>query len=153
MQAIVKLALQVPGELRMIQIAGMDREYVGMHRNRRVLQVDQNFDDAIAIPCRESQQGMVVESQVIEDLGKIRGGHASILLRSDDGGRSEVRWQHPRDWDQGFTTCFTVPALGLRNGSPEYLALMVSVPALEKEMVRVATPLDVFPVPRFLVPL
>ena len=69
MQAVVELALQVPGELGVIQVSGMDREHVGMDGNRRVLQVDQNLDDAIRFARGESQQGMVVESEVIKDLG------------------------------------------------------------------------------------
>src|SRR5208283_2442375 len=48
-QAIVELALQMPGELGMLEVAGMNRKYVGVHRDGRVLQVDQHFDYTVVL--------------------------------------------------------------------------------------------------------
>ena len=81
MQAIVELALEVPGELRVIQVPGMDRKHVGVHWNRRVPQVDQDLDAAVIFACGEGQQGVVVKAQVRENFGELRGvWHRSIVL-------------------------------------------------------------------------
>jgi len=80
-QGVVKLALQMPGKLRVVEIAGMDRKHVGMRGRDCVFQVDENFDNAIVLAPGESEEGMIVEAQVIEDLGELeRVGHGIILL-------------------------------------------------------------------------
>jgi len=80
MQAIVELALQMPCELGMLEVAGMNRKYVGVHRDGRVLQVDQHFDYTVVLARGKSQQRMLVEPQVIIDF--LQGvGHGSIVLR------------------------------------------------------------------------
>ena len=80
-QAVVELALKMPGELGMIEIAGMDRKHVGVNWDRRVLQIDQHFGRAVAFARGKGEQRVVVEPQVIADLGKIRGvRHLNILL-------------------------------------------------------------------------
>src|ERR1035441_1214124 len=60
-QSIVELALQVPGELGMIEIAGMNREHVGVNRNRRVFQIDENFDSAVVFTRGKGEQRMIVQ--------------------------------------------------------------------------------------------
>ena len=81
MKGVVKLALQMPGKLGVVEIAGMDRKHVGMYGRDSVLQVDENFDDAVVLTRGESEEGMIVESQVIEDPGELgRVGHGIILL-------------------------------------------------------------------------
>ena len=48
-QSVVQLALQMPCELRMIEIAGMNREHVGVNRYGRVLQIDQDFYSTVVL--------------------------------------------------------------------------------------------------------
>ena len=43
-EGVVKLALEVPGKLRVIEIAGMDGEDVGVYGDGGVFQVDEDFD-------------------------------------------------------------------------------------------------------------
>ena len=86
-QAIIELVLQVPGELGMVQIAGMHFEHVGVNRDGRVLQIDQNFDPAIILVRGKCEQRMIVELQVIKDFPQSSGvGHRIIVLT----GRSET---------------------------------------------------------------
>jgi len=61
----------------MIEVAGVDRKYVGMHRDGGVLQINHNLDCAVVIARRKGQQRMFIELQVIEDfLQGVRVGHA-----------------------------------------------------------------------------
>ena len=46
-EAVVDLALEMPGELRMIEIAGMDWKHILVHRHGGVFQIDQNLDQAV----------------------------------------------------------------------------------------------------------
>jgi hypothetical protein len=80
-QSVIELALEMPRELGMIKIAGMDLEYVGVDRDYRILQIDQNFDKAIVLASREGKQRVIVELQVIENLLQGVGvGHRFIVL-------------------------------------------------------------------------
>ena len=64
----------------MLEIAGMNWKHVGVHRDGRVLQVDQHLDYAVVLARGKSQQRMLVEPQVIDDF--LQGvGHGSIVLR------------------------------------------------------------------------
>ena len=67
-QAVVELALKMPGELGMIEVAGMNREHVGVNRDGRVLQIDQNFDNAVVFARGKGEQRMIVQPQMIEDF-------------------------------------------------------------------------------------
>ena len=42
-QSVVELALQMPGKLGMVEIAGVNGEHVGVNGDGGILQVDQNF--------------------------------------------------------------------------------------------------------------
>jgi hypothetical protein len=89
-QAIVELALQMPRELGMLKVAGMNWQHVSVDRNGRVLEVDQHFDNAVILPSGKSQQRMLVEPQVIDDF--LQGvGHGSIVLRRE---KSVLSSQH-----------------------------------------------------------
>jgi hypothetical protein len=67
--------------LRAIEIAGMDREHVGVHGRCRIFQIDQHLDYVIGFARGEGEQRMVVEAQVIEDFQQLRGvGHGDIVL-------------------------------------------------------------------------
>ncbi len=91
-QRVVDLALEVPGELGVIEVAGMDLKLVGMHGDGRVLQIDQDLYDAVRFPRRESQQGMIVEPQVGADLFQFCGvRHPVILLKAEDCGGQDAR--------------------------------------------------------------
>ena len=67
-QGVVELALKMPGELGMIEVAGMNRKHVSVNRDGRVFQIDQNFDSAVVLACGKGKQRMIVEPQVIEDF-------------------------------------------------------------------------------------
>jgi len=43
-EAVVDLALKMPGELRVVEVAWMDWKYILMDWHSRVFQVDQNLD-------------------------------------------------------------------------------------------------------------
>lgn len=51
MERVIELALELPGELRAFQVAGMDLKYVCVHRRAEAFQVDQNFDGAVCFAC------------------------------------------------------------------------------------------------------
>ncbi len=82
MQGVIELALQMPRKLRVVQISRMNRKNVGMHWNTRILQVNQNFDNAALRFARgKCQQRMFVAPKVLKHSGKIRGvRHPAILL-------------------------------------------------------------------------
>jgi len=65
MEAIVKLALKSPLELRVVEIARMHFENVRMNRNRRVPELDKDFYRFAFCPRREVQQRMLVETQLV----------------------------------------------------------------------------------------
>ena len=70
MQTIVKLALEAPFKLRMIQIAGMEFKVVSMHGNRGTLEGDDDFH-ALAFRARvEIEQRMLVKTELREDTIK-----------------------------------------------------------------------------------
>jgi hypothetical protein len=65
----------------------MHLEHVGVNRDGRVLQIDQNFDPAIILVRGKCEQRMIVELQVIKDFPQSSGvGHRIIVLT----GRSET---------------------------------------------------------------
>ena len=65
MEAIVKLALKSPLELRVVEIAGMHFENVGVNRNRRVSELDKDFYRLPFCLRGEVQQRMLVETQLV----------------------------------------------------------------------------------------
>ena len=44
MEAVVKLSLEGPLELRVIKVPGMEFEIIRMHWNRGIFEIDQDFD-------------------------------------------------------------------------------------------------------------
>src|ERR1035438_4669675 len=52
-QAIIELTLQMPGELRMVEVAGVNRQHVGMNRDGRIFQIDQYFNGAMVLARRK----------------------------------------------------------------------------------------------------
>jgi hypothetical protein len=71
----------VPGELGVVEVTGMNREYVGVNRNGRILQIDQNFDRAVVLARGKGEKRMFVQPQVIKDFPQGVGiRHGSIVL-------------------------------------------------------------------------
>ena len=81
MQAVIELPLESPLELRMIEVAGMKFEVVGVHWNRRVPELDDDFDRLALGASREIKQGVLVEFQLSQNTFKPRVGigHPMIL--------------------------------------------------------------------------
>ena len=69
-QCIEELALEAPLELRVIEIARMEVEVIGVHGNGFVFELDDDFN-ALALGARgEVQKWMFVEPQLGEDTIK-----------------------------------------------------------------------------------
>jgi hypothetical protein len=60
-QAVVELPLQSPLELRVVQVARMKIEVVSVHRHRRILELDDQFDAITLSSGGELQQGMLIK--------------------------------------------------------------------------------------------
>ena len=50
-ESVVELALQMPGKLGMVQIAGVTGEHVGVNGDGGILQVDQDFNGTVSFAC------------------------------------------------------------------------------------------------------
>ena len=61
MQTVVELALEFPLELRVIEVAGMKFEVVGMDRNRGTLKIDNDFHCLALGASGKIQQRVLVE--------------------------------------------------------------------------------------------
>ena len=72
-QAVIELALKMPGELGMIEVAGMNRQNVGVNRDGGVLQIDQNFDHAAIFARGKGEQRMIVELEVFLNHSEFAG--------------------------------------------------------------------------------
>jgi hypothetical protein len=66
-QRIEELALKAPLELRIVEIARMEFEVVGVNRDVFVLELDDDFNAFTLRARREIQQWMFVEAQLSED--------------------------------------------------------------------------------------
>jgi hypothetical protein len=81
-QGIVELALKAPLELRVIQIAGVKIEVVGVDGNAFVLKLDDDFNSLAFGSRGEVQKGMLVEAKLGEHAVEARtgfGGHKGIV--------------------------------------------------------------------------
>jgi hypothetical protein len=63
-QAVKELALESPLKLRMIQVAGMKLEIVGMNRDVWILEFDNDFDTLTLAAGGKVQQRMLVEAKL-----------------------------------------------------------------------------------------
>jgi hypothetical protein len=84
-QAIIKLALEAPLELRIIQVAGMKLEVIRVHRNTWVFEFDDDFDCIACGPRREIEQRVLVEPELLENAVEPRITylrHASIVMEN-----------------------------------------------------------------------
>ena len=60
MQTIVEVSLEGPGELRVLDIARMNRGAVGIETEAPILQLDHQFDHAVVLPGRELKERMFI---------------------------------------------------------------------------------------------
>ena len=67
MQAIVKLALKAPFKLRIVQITRMHVEIVGVHRDGRILELDNQLHAFALGTCIEIQQRMLIQAELSKD--------------------------------------------------------------------------------------
>ena len=67
MQRVIKLPLEAPLKLRIIEISRMQVEVVGMHRNALVLELDDDFDAIALRVSGEVQKGMFVKPKLREN--------------------------------------------------------------------------------------
>ncbi len=61
--AVVEVALEGPGELRMLDVARVDRGVVGVQAQAAILQLDHQLDGAVVLARGEIEQGMIVAAQ------------------------------------------------------------------------------------------
>jgi hypothetical protein len=66
-QAGEELALKLPLELGMIEIARMQAEVVGMHRHGGVAEIDDDLDALALGTGVEPEQGMFVQPKLVEN--------------------------------------------------------------------------------------
>jgi len=71
-QAVIKLSLEPPLKLGMIEVPGMKFEVVGMHRDWRIPEVDDDFNGLALDPRREIEQGVLVKFQLLQHTLKPR---------------------------------------------------------------------------------
>ena len=67
MQGVVQLALEGPLELGMVQVARMQVEIVGVHRDCRRLELDDDLDAFALVAGGKIQQRVLVEAELGED--------------------------------------------------------------------------------------
>jgi hypothetical protein len=65
-QTVVELTLERPLELWMVEIAWMHLEVVSVHRDVRILELDDDFHPIIFVASAEFEQRMLVETQLSE---------------------------------------------------------------------------------------
>jgi hypothetical protein len=65
-QTIVELTLECPLELWMVEIAWVHLEVVSVHRDGRILELDDDFNPIIFVASGEVEQRMLVETQLSE---------------------------------------------------------------------------------------
>src|SRR4051794_30327281 len=65
-QRVIKLPLEAPLELRIVQISRMEIEIVRMHWNAVILELDDDLHALVLRACREGQQRMLIQAQLRE---------------------------------------------------------------------------------------
>ena len=72
--AVVEVALEGPGELGMLQVAGVDGGIVGVKSEGRVLEADDEFDGAVLFASREVEECVLIARGFGEHLFERRHG-------------------------------------------------------------------------------
>jgi hypothetical protein len=75
--AVVEVALKGPGELAVLDIAGVDRGVVGVQAEGGVLHSDDELDCAVMVARGEVEEGVIVAAGLGEDL--FEGRHGPML--------------------------------------------------------------------------
>jgi hypothetical protein len=82
MQAVVKLALESPFKLRMVQISWVQLEIICMNRDGRILELDHDFHALTFAARGKVQQGMLIKPELSPHSIQARAaviGHKTIL--------------------------------------------------------------------------
>src|SRR6185369_5675169 len=77
MQAVVKITLQGPGELRVLDVPGVDRSVVGMQAEIAILQLNYQLDSAVVFTRGKIHQGVLITPQL--GLHFLQMRHAFML--------------------------------------------------------------------------
>ena len=78
MQAVVELALEGPLKLRVVEIARVQFELVGVDLQTRVLEADDDLNAVTLLARVKDEQGMFVETELFEDAFQAGVGHRRI---------------------------------------------------------------------------
>ena len=93
MEAVVKLSLEGPLELRVIKVPGVEFEIIRMHWNRGIFEIDQDFDAfAFGASC-EIQQRMLIQLQLRKNAIEPRIGHTSHPMILTGVAVVRARWE------------------------------------------------------------
>ena len=71
MQAIVKLTLERPFQLRISQVSRMEFEIIGVNRHRRILEGDDDLDRVVLQARVEREQRVFIKTQMCTDAFEI----------------------------------------------------------------------------------
>jgi hypothetical protein len=81
-QGIVELSLEAPFELGVVEVAGMEIEIVGVHRDGFVFEFDDDLNSVSFGACGKVQEGMLIEVELGLDAVEARVctfGHLVIV--------------------------------------------------------------------------
>jgi hypothetical protein len=80
-QSVIELALEAPFELRVVEVAGVEIEIVGVHGDGFVFELDDDLD-AVALGARGNiQEGMLVEPELGEAAAEAGvGGFGHLVI-------------------------------------------------------------------------
>jgi hypothetical protein len=106
-QAVIKLALEGPLELRVIEVPRVKIEIIRMNFDAGIFEGDDDLDAVTLFACVEVQQWMLVKVQLIEDALQAVGGHESIL-KLNNGGPKFLAAKPPEAWRQNHAACTCV---------------------------------------------
>jgi hypothetical protein len=73
-QAVVKLALEAPLELGIVQVPWVQLEVISMYGNGRILKLDNDFHPFSLGPRREIKQWVLIETELGEHAFQARIG-------------------------------------------------------------------------------
>ena len=78
MQAIIKLPLEGPLELGMVEVTRVHLEVIGVHRNGRVLEIDDDLDAVMLFARTELKKRVFVETELSQHA--FESGHETIVI-------------------------------------------------------------------------
>jgi len=134
-QRVVELSLELPFELRMLEVSRVQFERVGVHGSEAVLELNIDFHALALGARRESQQGMVIQLQLPKNALQPRIGFASHTADCNRLLQLSARGALTRGDFPGLCRCITLECLHqdlktwvdrLRSGDPRALARAIS---------------------------